>query len=477
VKQEKKSMKTLRTILSTAVGVALIGSSALAWVENRFASSVVSSANIVVDPSFPDYQYPSAALGKPTTWIKDPGNYGDTPGVYARSIVCQSCWTAPDLTPLVVRMGTNTSAGEVVVAFDQPIVHDAGHWYGKDFIVLANAFYQADAMDPTTDMESIYVSGSLWQVSMTVSVSPDLISWYTYPTNAGGYWPGNAFVWDRTLHVWGDELDPTKPVDPALAQGALSGHTVADAIDLYKGSEGGTAFDLSQTGFTSIKYIKLSGKRATADAVARVSRPLLISDAKQTPDGVAVSLGPQVVSAGSSELGDCFYIESQDRSCGIKVMGKTAQRGSIVTVSGVLGTVGGERVLRCTWIGAGSASPLTPVCLPNKSIGGADYGRQVDSPTVGQKGITGGSGLNTIGQLVRTTGRVTSSDAALMVFTINDGSTVDIKCKAPTGVTLPAQGDYVAVTGICSSESNAGGQLSPLLRVRAADDTNILQHQ
>jgi len=57
-------------------------------------------------------------------------------------------------------------------------------------------------------------------------------------------------------------MDFTKPVNPSLDNvlGA-SGITLAaaDAIKLYNGSGGGTGFDLAQTGFPSIQYIRVQG--------------------------------------------------------------------------------------------------------------------------------------------------------------------------------------------------------------------------
>ncbi len=92
------------------------------------------------------------------------------------------------------------------------------------------------------------------------------------------------------------------------------------------------------------------------DAIARVSHPLSIAEAKATPDGRPVSLGVNTVSAGNeADIGafaDCFYIESADRTSGIKVTGKTAGTGTQVMLSGVMSTVAGERVIKATWVEA-----------------------------------------------------------------------------------------------------------------------------
>jgi hypothetical protein len=70
------------------------------------------------------------------------------------------------------------------------------------------------------------------------------------------------------------------------------------------------------------------------------------------PDGMPVSLGVNTVTAGDSDFADCFYVESADRACGIKVTGRTAESGARVLLSGVMSTVDGERVIRAAWVEA-----------------------------------------------------------------------------------------------------------------------------
>lgn len=84
-------------------------------------------------------------------------------------------------------------------------------------------------------------------------------------------------------------MDFTKPVDPNLVLGDFSGLTVADAIDLYDGSGGGTSFDLKDlttydelaidpnSGCRWIQYVRLEGgegifaEGGQVDAVADVA--------------------------------------------------------------------------------------------------------------------------------------------------------------------------------------------------------------
>jgi hypothetical protein len=83
--------------------------------------------------------------------------------------------------------------------------------------------------------------------------------WYTFtngPYFDTGTYPTQAFAWDRQTDTWGAELDWTKPVNPALNPSVdFAGRSVADVIDLYNGSAGGTGYDLAESGFDWIRYI------------------------------------------------------------------------------------------------------------------------------------------------------------------------------------------------------------------------------
>lgn len=341
--------RTIWAVLVPAVACALLGRVAA---DDRFASSVVSYANLGTGV----YGHPEAVLGGPTTWISEPGGPGVPAGTYACSMVYGAWNVAPDGSYLVTTIGSSATAGHITVEFDPPIKDDPANWHGLDFIVFGNAAFVASGyVTYYTDMETYRVNNnaSIWQESVTVSVSPDGTNWYDYGSPlADGYWPTNAFAWDRATHTWGDRLDPTKPVDPALVPADFAGQYVADAIELYKGSAGGTAYDLAQSGFASVRYIKFTSKGGEVDAVARVGHPLSIAEAKAMPDGMPVSLGINYVTAGSSDFADCFYIESPDRTGGIKVVGRTAESGARVLLSGVMSSESGERVIRATWVQA-----------------------------------------------------------------------------------------------------------------------------
>lgn len=207
---------------------------------------------------------------------------------------------------------------------------------------------------------------------------------------------------------------------------------------------------------------------------------------KNIEDGAPVILTAQCVTAGTNNFQNHFYIESADRSSGVKVTGKTANTGRTVSITGVMATVNGEREIQastCTLVGAAT---IKPIGMNNRSIGGgqANYQNGVWRHTTlrGEDGKpqliwAKAQGLNNIGLYVRTWGKVVSVDTAAHTFVISDGTSVDgIKCWAPSTVTLPALNSFVAVKGISSCEKNGQDELLPLLKVRAQNDINAMSN-
>ena len=180
---------------------------------------------------------------------------------------------------------------------------------------------------------------------------------------------------------------------------------------------------------------------------------------KYLPDGANASLYGWVVTA---VFADMFYAELPDRLAGILVVAAdSVNLGDVVTVRGTMSSLEGERRILATSVTIdGSTQVPEPIGLANRALGGGAIGSFTP-------GITGASGLNNVGLLVRIWGRVTSASADH--FYIDDGSGVDVKCMVPLGVTLPGVGAWVGVTGISSCEQ-IGDQLHRLLRVRSGED-------
>ena len=126
--------------------------------------------------------------------------------------------------------------------------------------------------------EETTVSGSTIAEPGKVAVSQNGIDWY-YFTNgpyADSFAPTASYAWDEVNDVWADELDPLKPIDPNLTAANLNGMTVAQIIEIYNGSAGGTGFDIGLLGLDWIQYVRIendpaSGVTPEIDALADVS--------------------------------------------------------------------------------------------------------------------------------------------------------------------------------------------------------------
>lgn len=209
------------------------------------------------------------------------------------------------------RAATNSgyNYASVTVKFDHVIRDDPANPYGIDFEVFGNTFYVGSGfIGDTTDMRSYNLVGGAFAEPMLVSVSPDGTNWYTY-TN-GPYcdstFPTHGFAWDpgqfdATTNGWTKRrMDFTKPVNPAL-DGVLgaSGTTMSafNALKFYNGSGGGTGFDLAQSGFSSIQYIRINAApgfyAGEVDAFS-VVRPAVL--------GESLTIAPANLTNGNSTL-------------------------------------------------------------------------------------------------------------------------------------------------------------------------------
>ncbi|HUV03597.1 MAG TPA: Ig-like domain-containing protein [Armatimonadota bacterium] len=199
-----------------------------------------------------------------------------------------------------------------------------------------------------------------------------------------------------------------------------------------------------------------------------------LAEVKSLADGERARLSGRVVTFGAPGHEGAFYIEELDRFSGIRVEGSLLPaEGDMVSASGVMSTVGGERAL----VGAdvltlSSSNPLPPpLGMINRNLGGGSFGLYVP-------GITGGFGLNNIGLLVTTWGRVTQiGDGCLY---IDDGSNlldgtltggeenigVRVICD-PAGY---ESGDYLVVTGISSCFETPSGQIARRILTRKPED-------
>ncbi len=188
--------------------------------------------------------------------------------------------------------------------------------------------------------------------------------------------------------------------------------------------------------------------------------------------GSQVTIRGQVVTASVTDLGDCFYIESPDRSGGIKVLSSLpVQRGAIVTVQGILTVKDGEAAIQLTGMAATGRSDLAPLDMRCCDVGGGACGVQTALWACRGAGSDPGpmQGLTNVGLLVRVAGRVTHVSPEGRRFNLDDGSGAPLVCVAPAGVELPSVGGTVRVTGISAAEIREG-RPAPLLRLRGVGD-------
>ena len=192
-----------------------------------------------------------------------------------------------------------------------------------------------------------------------------------------------------------------------------------------------------------------------------------LTDAKALEDDTLVKVENMVATVDGNALlsGPAFYMEDEERSAGIRVFtgngsivpSGPVSEGDIVTVEGVMATGGGERYIDASTVTVtGSRTPLKPLALSNRSLGGGPSGLQI--------GVDGGTGLNNIGLLVKVWGRVTATDydGIDFAFWLDDGSGVPSD-MGYTGVKVydseifPFVGEYYEVIGISTLQDTLDG--------------------
>ena len=212
-----------------------------------------------------------------------------------------------------------------------------------------------------------------------------------------------------------------------------------------------------------------------------------IAMAKSLPDGSPVGL---VGVVSTAVFGDRFYVGGPNLLCGIGVLGNIGSPGKRKTVTGVMGTVDGERVIGSGQaIGEDDAQMPSPFMMNSNAIGGGPCGLQVgvsdwrldEIGGIWQRSPnpTAGGGANNIGLLLKTTGRVVSGGEGFFFLggacVFDDGSTLDTSGKYVKGVHVdwpfteakPEPGTFVEITGI-SSCTIKNGVVVRMLRPVAA---------
>jgi len=130
-------------------------------------------------------------------------------------------------------------------------------------------------------------------------------------------------------------------------------------------------------------------------------------------------------------------------------LGHTCTAGSKVNLTGRMRTnANGERYLDAASVTKTGSATAGPLAVNGCSIRGC--------------------GLCCTGLLVRTWGKVSSTNSAAGSFELRcDGSTVKVAC--PAGAVMPPVGSFVSVTGACSCERR-GAVTIPLILTRSSND-------
>lgn len=194
-----------------------------------------------------------------------------------------------------------------------------------------------------------------------------------------------------------------------------------------------------------------------------------VSDLRSMANGTSVTLNCKVVTAG---FGDHFYIEEPDRTAGIKIAsGAPATTGNMVSVTGTLAVVDGERQIDPTSVavyssGNGVPDPLGWVV---RSVGGGPKGYV--------PGVYDGCGLNNVGLLGRVAGVVSGLGSGGW-FYLDDGSNT-LADEGFSGIKVLSGkvvhiGQRVIVTGISSVDENLDGAAVRQIKPRSDGDIQVL---
>lgn len=209
-----------------------------------------------------------------------------------------------------------------------------------------------------------------------------------------------------------------------------------------------------------------------------------IADAKNLANGTIVEIRNVIVTA---VFADGFYIEELDRSAGIKVRWGSAPVtvGQLVSLTGVMTSNGIEREvmnpeLTLLFTEKAKAAHVGPLALTNAALGGGPNGLQsgvsdwimVMGPDRKTKKVAvDAKGLNNVGLLVKTWGRVVSvNSGSSPSFVISDGYKTSVTVLAPADVSLPSVGEMVIVRGISTISAGADGSRNRAVRLRDCSD-------
>jgi len=214
-------------------------------------------------------------------------------------------------------------------------------------------------------------------------------------------------------------------------------------------------FDYNSTGSYTLVY----GYRTPVNAEA--------GEVKLQRDGVEVQMGGTLGLVVTAVFPDSIYVQSHDRSAGIRVVGVRSAEGDWVRFRGVMRTgENGERYIEARELVKVGEGALDPLGMTVRSLYCGDF---FYNPATGegQRGMAGGAGLNVVGLLVQVTGTVT--EAGDGYFMLTDGYGRNVGVWLTQGMVAPAVGSLARVTGVVTTV-RVNGELYPVVRVRRPED-------
>ena len=290
--------------------------------------------------------------------------------------------------------------------------------------------------------------------------------------------------------VFSSSVTGTKIVEPWTSTQMVSG---ADAIDWNNDGDidilTGQGHGGSGLRYYERDYINNLYRYAIVDLNERA---VAIPNAKNLADSAKIVIPQGIVTATFTGY---FYVESENRESGIRVNWTGTMPGinQKVDVAGTIYTNSdGERYIAANSVTLNGSGDITPVAMSNKAIGGAGFMFNATAG-VGQRGISGATGLSNIGLLIKTSGKCTLNLAPngdyynnKYIF-IDDGSGIISYYRAKNGSYTAVNGvkveinsssiavdDYIVATGISSIELiNGTYQKRILPRVSMGDVVTI----
>ncbi len=244
---------------------------------------------------------------------------------------------------------------------------------------------------------------------------------------------------------------PASPTDGHLASD-VPGESGWTSSCVHEGLTNGVTYY-----YSAFSYDAVPNYSSAVHGVATPAHISIPSAKCDLPDGRPVDLYSKVVAANFATTDGCIYVQEPDRTSGIRV--ETADTslnvGDVVNVSGkistrILSSYPSERyIFGATVTRLSSGTAPGPLAMNCRSVGGGPLGGLVP-------GVRNGVGLNNLGLLVKTSGKVTYATGSYLY--VDDGSRVKnlyglftekvgvmVKCPGTPSV---SQGDVVSVTGI-----------------------------